>query len=219
MSAAADPRPLAPRADVAARDEADDDTESAALARLTLTRERLRQAMTPPPREAARDDRQGLDGIASGLVDRLKSLPGVDLLMGVLESWWARHPLRTVGVVAAEASRKFAAPIAAREPYLLVFGAMAAGALLVLLKPWRLVRRALFAGLLPALLFRLVRELPIESWMKLYGSISVPRGAPVAPAATTTARPSPPIDVPSTAAARPSTSAAAVETQPSTLYP
>ena len=215
---AVDPRPLALRDDVTPRGEADADSEGAALARLTLTRERLRQAMTPPVREAGRDDGEGLGGMASGLVDRLKSLPGVDLLMDALETWWARHPLRTVGVVAAEASRKFAVPVAERQPYALVLGAMGVGALLVLLKPWRLLRRALFAGLLPALLFRLVRELPVDAWLKLYGSISVPRATPAA-AAAASARPSPPIDVPSTAAARASMPAASVEAQPSTVYP
>jgi len=216
---AVDPRPLSLPDEVAVRSEADAGSESAALARLTLTRERLRQAMAPPAREAGRDDREGVGGMASGLVDRLKSLPGVDLLMDALDSWWARHPLRTVGVVAAEASRKLAVPVAERQPYALLLGAMGVGALLVLLKPWRLMRPALFAGLLPALLFRLVRELPVESWLKLYGSISVPRGASVAPPAAATVRPSPPIDVPSAAAARAATPATAVEAQPSTVYP
>ena len=216
---AVDPRPPALRDEVAARSDAEAGSESAALARLTLTRERLRHAMAPPAPEAGRDDREGLGGMASGLVDRLKNLPGIDLLMDALDSWWARHPLRTVGVVAAEASRKLAVPVAERQPYALLLGAMGVGALLVLLKPWRLMRRALFAGLVPALLFRLVRELPVESWLKLYGSISVPRGASVAPTAAPTVRPSPPIDVPSAAAARAATPATAVEAQPSTVYP
>jgi len=218
MTAGADPRPLVPSGDVVVASTADDGTESAALARLTLTRERLRQAMTPPPREPGHDDQAGLGGMAAGLLERARNLPGVELLVGVLESWWARHPLRTVGVVAAEASRKFARPVAEREPFALLFGAMAVGALLVLLKPWRLMRRALFAGLLPALLFRVVRQLPIDAWLKLYGSISVPRGAPAA-TAPTTMRPSPPMDVPTAGGMRPVPRATSVEEQPSTLYP
>jgi hypothetical protein len=218
MSAGADPRPLAPRGDVVARSGAEDTTESGALARLTLTRERLREAMTPPPRVPGHDDRPGVGGVAAGLLERAKNLPGVELLLSVLESWWARHPLRTVSVVAAEASRKFARPVAERQPFALLFGAMAVGALLVLLRPWRLMRRALFAGLVPALLFRIVRQLPIDAWMKLYGSISVPRGAPAA-APPTTMRPSPPMDVPAAGAMRPVARATSIEEQPSTLYP
>ena len=201
--------------DPATGDVVDDDASSA-LVRLALTREELRQALTPR-RRGAEPPPEGLGGVAADVAERVKALPGVDLVLGVIESWWARHPLRTVGLVAAEASRSYVTPIAQRRPLALVLGAMAGGALLVLLKPWRwLPRRVLFMGLVPALAVRLARELPIDSWLQMYRSISVPRGT--APREVS-GRASPPMDVPSPTTVPPVAAPSAAEREPSTIYP
>lgn len=193
-----------------------DDGASGALARLALTREELRQAMTPRRRNAERPP-EGLSGVAADVAERVKSLPGVDLVVGVIDSWWARHPLRTVGLVAVEASRSYVSPIAQRRPLGLVLGAMAGGALLMLLKPWRwLPRRALFVGLVPALALRLARELPIDSWLQMYRSISVPRGTPPP---ETAGRASPPMDVPASTTIPPVAAPSVAAREPSTIYP
>ena len=126
--------------------------------------------MTPPApghRRSAERPPEGLGGVAADVAERVKTMPGVDLVLGVIETWWARHPLRTV-------------------------------------------------GLLPALAFRLARELPIDSWVKMYRSISVPPGTPPRDGS---ARASPPMDVPAPANMPPVASPRAVEREPSTIYP
>ena len=87
----------------------------------------------------------------------------------------------------------------------------------MLLRPWRwLLRRVLLVGLLPALAFRLARELPFESWLKMYQSISVPRGTRPH---DTSRRASPPMDVPPPTTTPPVAAPNAVEREPSTIYP
>jgi len=157
----------------AARPDADDDhddgdTVVSAIARLALSRERLREAMLPKRRAADSGPRltNGIGAYATGLVDRLRANPGTAVILDAIEEWWAKHPLRTAGVMAAEATSRFAAPIAERRPLTLVFGAVFVGALLALLKPWRwLLRPAVFAGLVPAIMLRIFRELPVDTWL------------------------------------------------------
>jgi hypothetical protein len=138
---------------------------SAAIARIELSRERLRLAMDPPPAPAApRTERP--------LLDRVLAWP---LLHDVLESlrhWWSVHPLRPVGAVAAEAVGAVARPVALRHPWLLVLGAAAVGGALAWGRPWRwLLRSTLFAGLVPQLASRVASSLPIESWMTTVGAM------------------------------------------------
>lgn len=135
-----------------------------AVERLALSRERLRAAMLPAPRSSAQGLAGGLGAMTSRMVERVKEMPGAAVLLDAVEAWWAQHPLRTVAQVAAEGARRFAAPIAERKPMTLVFGAVLVGALLALLKPWRwALRPALLAGLLPAVLARALRELPLDT--------------------------------------------------------
>lgn len=54
---------------------------------------------------------------------------------GMVRRWWRRHPANAVGQVA----RPLLARYAREEPAKLVGAAAAAGALLVLVKPWRLL--------------------------------------------------------------------------------
>jgi len=170
-----DAQPLEPDAAAAAREirEAREDQASpsdravSAVERLALSRERMRAAMLPPPRSAEHGISGGIGAMTSRLVDRIKAMPGAAVLMDAVESWWAQHPLRSVGDLAAEGARRFAAPIAERKPMTLVFGAVAVGALLALLKPWRWVLRpALLAGLVPALLVRVLREVPVDTLLR-----------------------------------------------------
>ena len=163
----------APKRDVA--NMSTEDRVTGAIERLALSRERLRSTMMPPPAKAsAHAFGAGSAGsFAAGLTDRLKDLPGAALLLDAVRTWWAQHPLRTASMVAAEASRKFAAPLAERNPLALILGAVVVGALFALTKPWRwLLRPALFAGLVPALGARLMRQLPLESWLRMFASVS-----------------------------------------------
>ena len=148
----------APKRDVA--NVSTEDRVTGAIERLALSRERLRSTMMPPPAKAsAHAFGAGSAGsFAAGLTDRLKDLPGAALLLDAVRTWWAQHPLRTASMVAAEASRKFAAPLAERNPLALILGAVVVG--------------ALFAGLVPALGARLMRQLPLESWLRMFASVS-----------------------------------------------
>lgn len=151
--------------------------------RLALSRERLRVAMQPPPAKPPGHFLGGNIGeFAKDLMSRIKSMPGLGNLLEPIEAWWARHPLRTAGQVAAEASRSFATPMAERHPVMLLFGAVLVGALLALSRPWRwLVSPAVVAGLLPSLASRAIRELPVDSWLKVLASISAPATAHTPP--------------------------------------
>jgi hypothetical protein len=126
----------------------------------------------PPPRPLG----DSISELAQSLFARLKAMPGLDGLLEPIEAWWAQHPLRTAGLVVVEASRKLTTPIAGRHPLALIFGAALMGALLALSRPWRwIVSPALFAGLLPSLASRTIRELPVDTWLKVLGAISTPR--------------------------------------------
>ena len=156
-----------------------------ALARLTLSRECLRAAMLAPPGgPRPHPPGNGFSELARSVLARIKAMPGLDALIEPVEAWWAKHPLRTAGLLAVEASRKVTTSMAAHHPLALVFGAALVGALLAFSRPWRWIASpALVAGLLPSLASRTVRELPVETWLKVLSAVSTSRARrkPVTP--------------------------------------
>jgi hypothetical protein len=135
-------------------------------ARIELTRARLRLAMMPPDRAHAARPAASFMSAA-----HLKELPVIGTIIEAIQSWWFNHPMRPVASVAVEASNAVVQPLAQRNPFALVAGAAALGALFVWSKPWRwLFGPALFAGLVPQVASRVVSNLPIESWMTMLGT-------------------------------------------------
>ena len=170
-----------------------DDPSLSAGARLAVTRERMKLAMVLPHR--ARGDTSDASSDGASLMTRLRSIPGAMLLMETVENWWMRHPMRTAVLVAAEASRAIVRPVAQRTPVKLMLIALGVGAVIAWTRPWRwLIRPALFAGLLPQLVSRIVANLPVDSWMAMLGSLSDParpgsrRSTPATPMPPTTPR-------------------------------
>ena len=131
-------------------------TPITAAKRLEESRARLRNAMTTSRRQVALSD-----GAAGPTwLTRLENLPGVRTLVDALKSWWSRHPLRPVVTLAHHTTDAIATPVAQTHPIAMVSAGVVLGALLVAVRPWRwILKRALFAGLVP----QLVASLPIDS--------------------------------------------------------
>jgi hypothetical protein len=127
-------------------------------ARLAQSREQLRLSLNP---SAAPPAAAGASGASKAhWFDELRALPGVSLVTGVVGQWWARHPLRVAGTLAAVAATAAIRPIAQRHPWAVLGGAFAVGALVAVARPWRWSKAALWTGLLPQLLLATVKAVP-----------------------------------------------------------
>ena len=147
-----------------------------ACARLAVSRELLRQSMAARTPARLQPSQAGTHRPTAQWLNSLKSMPAASIVLETLGSWWAHHPLRLAGVVAAEALGAVARPMAQRNPLGLIIGAALLGGVFVWTRPWRwIIKPALFAGLAPQLIARLVSHLPPSSWMGVFESLTRPR--------------------------------------------
>ena len=86
----------------------------------------------------------------SALVESLSDVPVGAVAARYLRRWWRRHPLRATAELGGELGREFLAPTAGKHPWLLLGGAVIAGALLSRLRPWQWVSgSSILSNLLP----------------------------------------------------------------------
>lgn len=162
---------------------------ASAAERLAHSREQIRESMSliarPSPRVSVTGQPLGSGSMLDPLVDRVLELPGVNLVIATLQSWWKHHPWRAVGLVglvAADAGREAVAPIAKRHPVYLMLGAALFGALLLRWGPWRWVaKRTLVAGFVPLLATRIAANVPLESWLSALTILRRPKTRSEAP--------------------------------------
>ena len=153
--------------------------------RLAESREHMRRLMLEKTarHRAAPASGHAEPSFAAPLFEKLRSLAGVDVILDTIHHWWAHHPYRAAALVAGDAARTAAIPVAERHPLALVGVAALIGAVLVRLRPWRwLLRRALIAGLLPRLVSRAVASVPVEAWVSGLSAFARTRHEPAAPA-------------------------------------
>ncbi len=106
------------------------------------------------------------------------------MLIDAVTRWWAQHPLRLAGMVAAGATTAMVRPMAQRNPLSLVLAALVLGGLLAWSRPWRwLLTPALLAGFVPRVFSKLVALVPSQAWMAVLTSLmqQQPAKAPVQP--------------------------------------
>jgi len=156
-----------------------------AAERLEASRARLRTALMkiahPPPKPSLLGD-LGIGSFGSQILERLKSLPGAALVLESIQHWWAEHPLHAAGAIAEEASRRYVAPIARKNPSAVVIASVIFGALFVASKPWRwLLRPALFVGLVPQIAAHALKRMPLDSWLQMLSAVSGKRTASAQP--------------------------------------
>lgn len=112
--------------------------------RLAQSRLALLDALIPPPppqRGHATGSRQG---VAARGASVLRKLPWLDMGRNMAQRWWQRHPLHAAGQLAHPLLQGYAS----RHPAKLVAGAAAAGSVLALTRPWRLLSGTALLALL-----------------------------------------------------------------------
>lgn len=111
--------------------------------RLAVSRRALLHHLQGRDANGLPDPKHHRPAAASGL---LSAMPWGTMARNVVGRWWSRHPANAVGQLARPILQRYAD----EQPVKLMAGAAAVGALLVLVKPWRL----LSAGALAAALLK-----------------------------------------------------------------
>ncbi len=144
-----------------------------ATERLRQSRQRMRdQMLALNARSASAKAAQRGAGASDELLAALSALPVLGPLIDSAANWWANHPLRAVAELFAKTGTSTAKPLTERHPWAMVLSAAAVGALLMRARPWRfaLLRRALYAGVLPQLVTTLLARVSTEGLLDLVHS-------------------------------------------------
>lgn len=169
------------RTDAPAQDGSDEQDAPSAAQRLADSRERLRQRMLRGDgrHEARRRNAAAeADGQEPSVVDKLRAMPVIGVIVDAAQAWWSHHPLNSISQIAEGSMRDTVGPLARRHPIAIVAAAFVAGGLLAWLRPWRLLKPALFAGLASQLASRVIAQVPFESMLASFASFAhsrVPR--------------------------------------------
>ena len=148
-----------------------------AVTRLEMSRQRLRRHLIELNGHPARSDAGPTQ--PNPLLDSLKSIPWVGMVLDTVSSWWKQHPLRVVATLVAASAASAARPVTQRHPTLTLLAALALGAVVMWARPWRfaMLRRVVYAGLLPQLVAKVLSFMPADGWMNLVDSM-LHRGKP-----------------------------------------
>lgn len=139
-------------------------SKRSAAERLAENRERMREWMLGTQHRQRARRQSARDPNNPSLVDRLREVPVLGTFIDALSAWWASHPMRPAASLAEGVVYDTVAPVARRHPVAMVAIAMLVGAALVRLRPWRRVLKpALFAGLVSQIAARLVAQVPVDS--------------------------------------------------------
>jgi hypothetical protein len=132
-------------------------TVTEASLRLVQSRARLQHAIRDQVRAHTSDTSPLVAATALAWMGSLSRIPGMDLLLKSVQTWWAQHPLRQPTAIAWDAAKAAAQPLVQRHPAVLVAGAVALGGLLAWSRPWRWAfKPALLAALLPHIITSLL---------------------------------------------------------------
>lgn len=128
-----------------------------ATERLEKSRESLRLTMRSDAQPASQGARP--HGVLPNFdwLNALKASPGARILADAVGAWWSHHPLHRNGLMFADVAKTFVTPLAERNPVALIAGSVVVGGLFAWSRPWRwLLKPALFAGLLPQLISKVM---------------------------------------------------------------
>ncbi len=139
--------------------------ELTAVARLALSRERLRLAMTQATGKPAHG--AGTNTHVTGLLGLLKTaLPNASLVIDALSQWWTHYAAQSSDQTAVGMADNLLKPLAKRYPLLVVAGAVAVGGLLAWSRPWRWAfKPSLLAVWGPALVSSALASGSLQAWM------------------------------------------------------
>jgi hypothetical protein len=109
-------------------------------------------------RRALRDQVRSSESLAGSLnhtavlawMAGLRQMPGTDVVVQALKTWWLQQPLRSASITAWDSAKAALQPIAQRHPAALIAAAIAVGGVLAVTRPWRWVfQPTLLAAVLP----------------------------------------------------------------------